>query len=260
MRIHCVQYDIVWEDKPANHALVEGLIATSDVRPGDVVVLPELGDVGFSLALDRIVDEQSSKWACTLAGALGCWVLHGWPERRGDGGRNVAGLASPDGRLMGTAEKLHPFTGGQEQRAYKGGVAATVFDLDGVGFCPLICYDLRFPESFRAASAAGAEVFAVIANWPRVRLQHWRTLSMARAIENQAAVIACNRTGRDPHMTYGGGSLIIDHQGEVLVEAGDTPLVISAEIDIKALRAWRSTFPALADARDEPPARRISGS
>ena len=254
MRIHCVQYDIVWEDKAASQAVAEALIANADIQQGDVVVLPELADVGFSLALDRIVDGRSEDWACRLAASLKCWVLHGWPERRGSVGRNVAGLAAPDGTLVGRAEKLHPFTAGHEQRAYEGGDSAVVFNRDGVGFCPLICYDLRFPESFRAAAAAGAEVFAVIANWPRVRGHHWRTLAMARAIENQAAVVACNRTGRDPNMVYGGGSLIVDHQGDVLAEAGDQPAVITAEIDIDAIRDWRETFPALGDMRDEPPA------
>ncbi|MDP7029102.1 MAG: nitrilase-related carbon-nitrogen hydrolase [Phycisphaerales bacterium] len=258
MRIHCIQYDIAWEDKQASHATAEALIATADVRQGDLIVLPELGDVGFSLALDRIVDDQSAAWATSLAADLQCWVLHGWPERREAAGRNVAGLASPDGTLVGTAEKLHPYTAGQEQRAYQGGEAATVFEIDGVSFCPLICYDLRFPESFRAASAAGAEVFAVIANWPSGRGHHWRTLSMARAIENQAAVIACNRTGRDPHREYGGGSLIVDHQGIILAEGGAAPEVVTSEIDVDAIRAWRASFPALADVRVEPPARRIA--
>jgi len=258
MRVHCIQFDIVWEQKDASHARVERLLAEHPPEPGDLLVLPELADVGFSLALDRIVSEDSERWACDLASRHQCWVLHGWPIKRGSCGRNVAGLASPAGAILGVAEKMHPFTAGHEQRAYEGGDGPFVFDLNGVGFCPLICYDLRFPEAFRAAARKGAEVFAVIANWPSSRAHHWRSLCIARAIENQAAVVACNRTGADPHMVYGGGSLIVDHMGGVTAEAGTTPQILSSDIDVAALRAWRADFPALQDIRSDllpdPPA------
>jgi len=249
MRITSVQFDIVWEDKDASHAEVERLLEASPPGQGDLVVLPELGDVGFSLALDRIVDERSALWAQQLAARYQCWLLHGWPERRGETGRNVAGLVAPDGTLRGTAEKLHPFTAGHEHRAYEGGDGPFVFDVDGVAVCPLICYDLRFPEAFRVAAAAGAEVFIVIANWPKSRSHHWRALSIARAIENQAALVACNRTGSDPHMVYFGGSLAVDHTGIVLAEGSDVPSTVTAEFDIAALRKWRNEFPALKDMR-----------
>jgi len=251
MRVHCVQFDIVWEDKDASHADIEQRLAASPPHPGDLVVLPELADVGFSLALSRIVDDRSLAWASDLASTLECWLLHGWPEKPDDRGRNVAGLFRPDGSLCGKAEKLHPFTAGHEQRAYAGGDGPFVFDMDGVQLCPLICYDLRFPEAFRRAALAGAEVFTVTANWPRTRAAHWMRLTEARAIENQAAVIACNRTGSDPHMDYFGGSRIIDHQGVVLAEGDESPQVVTADIDVEALRSWRSAFPALKDIRPD---------
>src|SRR5690606_6307419 len=114
---------------------------------------------------------------------------------------------------------------------------------------PLICYDLRFPEAFRLATKQGAEMFVVIANWPTARVEHWLTLLKARAIENQAYVIGCNRVGRDPKVVYPGRSVIIDPRGNVLADAGGDPGVISSSIDAAALREYRKTFPALNDIR-----------
>lgn len=252
MQIHCVQFDIAWEDKPTSHARVDALLEAADPQPGGLIVMPELGDVGFSFALDRIVDHQSERWACELAARWQCWVVHGWPIRGSDGkGRNVSGLAAPDGRLIGIAEKMHPFTQANGSNAYMPGDRVRVFDVVEAKLCPLICYDLRFPESFRTGVRQGAEMYTVIANWPAQRANHWRALLIARAIENQAVVIGCNRVGSDKSWRYAGGSLIVDAKGEVLAEGGDGDEVVSAEVDLAEVRRWREEFGALEDARWE---------
>ena len=240
MRIHCVQFDITWEDKAASHARAEAILDASNPPPGGLIVLPELGDVGFSFALDRIVDDRSEQWACQLAARWRCWVLHGWPMLGPDGkGRNVSGLCSPDGTLLGIAEKMHPFTIGNAGGVYMPGDRVRVFDVEGVSLCPLVCYDLRFPEVFRRGMSEGAEMFTVIANWPAQRAAHWRTLLIARAIENQAIVVGCNRVGSDPSFRYAGGSLIVDAEGVVVAEGGDEEEVISAEVDPTEMRTWK---------------------
>ncbi len=248
--LHLVQFDIPWEDKPAAHARADALIDAAGVQPGDLIVLPELGDTGFSFDLDAIVDDRSQAWASTLARRTGCWVQHGWAQRASNGrGRNVAGIFAPDGALLGCAHKLHPFSVGKEHEVYDGGEALTIIDAANTCIAPLTCYDLRFPEAFRKAALAGAEIFTVGASWPARRVHHWRALAIARAIENQAIVAAVNRTGSDPNLDYPGGSLIVSHDGEVLAEGGEDDAVISAAVDLAALRDWRSRFPCLPDAR-----------
>ena len=250
MHLHLVQYDIVWEDKPASQARADALIDAAAIAPDGLIVLPELGDTGFSFDLDAIVDDRSSAWASTLASRTNCWVQHGWAERAHNGrGLNVAGLFAPDGTLLGKAEKLHPFSVGREHEVYDGGEALTVLDVAETCVCPLTCYDLRFPGAFRKAALAGAEVFTVGASWPQRRIHHWRALAIARAIEDQAIVAAVNRTGSDPNLDYSGGSLIVSHDGEVLAEAGSDACVLSAEVDLADLRRWRRKFPCLKDAR-----------
>lgn len=261
MRFACVQFDIKWEDKVANHAIIERMLdeAQPRIEPGTFVVLPELGDTGFSMDLDCIVDDRSLAWAIDLAKRRGIFVQHGFPRRMegheaGDPvGRNIAVIVSPTGAILADYAKVHPFSFGRESERYSGGDHLCIARCDGALVAPFICYDLRFAELWRLAALnkPAAEVFTVGANWPNTRQHHWRSLCIARAIENQAYVVAANRCGRDPHLAYSGGSLIVAPSGEVLAEAHDQPLVLQAEVDLKILRQWRADFPALRDAHSD---------
>ncbi|HSI35394.1 MAG TPA: nitrilase-related carbon-nitrogen hydrolase, partial [Tepidisphaeraceae bacterium] len=117
----------------------------------------------------------------------------------------------------------------------------------GLTVCPAVCYDLRFPEQFRAGVEAGAELFLVIANWPIKRENHWLTLLAARAIENQAYVLGVNRAGTDPTFTYGGRSILVDPHGVTRADAGIAESVLTADVDPTLVRQWRTDFPALRD-------------
>ena len=119
---------------------------------------------------------------------------------------------------------------------------------EGLKIAPFICYDLRFPELFRPAARAGAELIVVIANWPARRSEHWVRLLQARAIENQCYVLGVNRCGEDPTLSYDGRSALFDPLGVPVFELDAREQVRSVEIDLAAPRAWREEFPALADA------------
>lgn len=252
MRVAAVQFDIAWEDKPANHATVEAMLRDAAVAPGTYVLLPELGDTGFSFDLPKIADGKTLPWARTLARELGVWVQPGFAENASDGkGRNCAAIVSPQGEILGIYRKVHPFSYGRESKHYSGGDRILIRDCEGAAVCPMICYDLRFPELWRAATLAGAEIFTIGASWPEARQTHWRALLIARAIENQAYVVAVNRVGADPNLNYAGGSMIISPTGEILDEAGESPKVLIADLDMDALRGWRAEFPALRDVRGD---------
>jgi predicted amidohydrolase len=147
--------------------------------------------------------------------------------------------------------KMHPFTHGGEAAHFEPGSDVVHFSHEAVRIAPVICYDLRFPELFRHAVRSGVHLFAVIANWPRARHEHWTTLLKARAIENQAFVLGVNRTGRDPRNEYGGGSLLIDPRGVTLADAGGQAGLMEVEIDLQELLAYRRSFPVLPDIRDD---------
>lgn len=252
--VHILQLDIVWEDPNANQAQVEALLDSSSsarpLQPESLIVLPELFHVGFSMNVDALCEQAtgnaSEKWCSQLARKREVFV-QGASIRQVDGpgakATNNAVVFNPAGDLVCRYEKVFPFTGAGEHEAYCRGEAIATFQWHGMTVCPLICYDLRFPELWRiAALDHGAEMFTIGASWPAIRHQHWSTLLDARAIENQAYIVAANRCGTDPNLPYLGGSKIVDPQGHVLVVADDARQVIAAEIDPSAPRRWRSTF------------------
>jgi len=252
MRFVAIQHDIDWEDPASTRRRILDLVGAAD-RSKRLLLLPELCETGFSLDLEVVADLESDglgseRWAAELARRAGAWIQIGHAVRAPDGrGLNRASILAPNGDLLGTYDKIHPFTFADEHRVYAPGKRLGVFDCGGVKVCPLICYDLRFPEIWRHGVRAGAEVFTIGASWPARRRHHWRALLIARAIENQAFVVACNRVGRDPAHEYAGGSMVISPLGEVLAEGGEGPEAVAADLDLEGLWQWRRTFPALAD-------------
>lgn len=253
MRAHLVQLDIRWEDREANFARVEQLLAASDVEEGDLVLLPEMFDSGFSMNTEATHDNEGAtrRFIEELAGDLGCFVQGGRTLRTCGNclAQNVATVYGPSGEPICEYQKVHPFSFGRESEHFAGGRHVMTYRAGAATVCPAICYDLRFPELFRYGAMRGAEIFALGANWPAPRHNHWRLLSIARAIENQAIVLSCNRCGSDPFLPYRGGSIAVDHMGEVLGELGEDEGVLSVELDLAALRDWRAQFPALPDIR-----------
>jgi predicted amidohydrolase len=128
----------------------------------------------------------------------------------------------------------------------------TVLDLPWGRTGLAICYDLRFPEMFRRLVVdEHAQLIVIPASWPRPRRAHWRVLTRARAIENLCFVAACNRVGEDGDYSFFGASALINPWGERLVEAGDTPALLTAEIDLADVGKAREKFPALNDRRGD---------
>lgn len=256
--IYAVQFDIVWEDKAANHAMVERLVEQAAPPRGSLVVLPEMFDVGFSLntavTAEQATGGASEAWCAAAAKRWGVYLQGASVQRPDPHGKatNDAVVFSPEGELICRYSKIFPFSGGGESDAFAGGDRIVTFDWHGLKVCPLICYDLRFPEIWRLATVdLGAELFTLGASWPAPRHQHWLTLLSARAIENQAYVLGLNRCGRDPFLAYLGGSRLIGPKGEVLAQAQDQPEIISAEVDLTSVQSWRASFQALADVRRE---------
>ena len=254
MKLYCCQTDITWENKPANHARVEKLLSAANPERGSLVLLPEMFSTGFSMNVAGIQEgaaAETQNFLAQLAQHFGVYVVGGLVTAADDGyGYNQAAVFSPEGRELTRYTKMQPFSLGAETKHYHAGDGPVFFTWQSLKVAPFICYDLRFPELFRAAVRSGsAQLLAVIANWPVTRIQHWITLLQARAIENQAYVAGVNRCGSDPKYTYNGRSVIVDPHGTILADAGDGERIISAEIDPKIVLQWREDFPALRDMR-----------
>ncbi|HEV8292611.1 MAG TPA: carbon-nitrogen family hydrolase [Tepidisphaeraceae bacterium] len=254
MKIYGVQLDIAWEDKQANHDKVRKLLEKTRPEKGSLVVLPEMFDTGFTMEVAKVSDEKTGvtrKFLADLAKELGVWVMGGFVNSDAKSGRNEAAVFDPQGKEAARYQKIHPFTRGGEARCYSAGCEVKTFRWGDFTVCPFICYDLRFPEIFRMAVRRGVNLFLVIANWPLPREGHWATLLEARAIENLAYVVGVNRAGNDPKYVYFGRSRIIDPHGKVIAEAGREETVISADVEIGIVEAWRKDFPALSDIHAE---------
>lgn len=254
-RAHLVQLDIAWESPDANFRRAAQLLDSATVEPGDLVLFPEMFATGFSFDVQKTADrdDRIPGFLRESAQKLRATVIGGRTVRTPQGlGRNVLAAAAPDGSLYPQYTKIHPFP--TELANFEPGTEVFTWPWGDLTICPAICYDLRFPELFRLGLKRGASAFIVAACWPRVRQSHWRALLIARAIENQAFVFACNRVGQEPGalgqpLDYAGGSIVVGPKGEILGELADEERVLSVEIDSDAVTAWRRTFRAWRDAR-----------
>ncbi|SFA43892.1 Predicted amidohydrolase [Anoxybacillus pushchinoensis] len=225
-------------------------------RNVDVVVLPELWTTGYDLArLGDIADENgedAKTFLSSLARAYNVHIVGGSVAKKTERQiTNTMYIVDRNGDVVCEYSKLHLFKLMDEHKHLQAGETTGIFSLDGVTGAGVICYDIRFPEWIRAHVLHGAEVLFVVAEWPLVRLHHWRTLLMARAIENQCYVVACNRAGKDPNNEFAGHSLIIDPWGNILAEGDEQETVIVANIDINEVQDVRARIPIFSDRRPD---------
>jgi omega-amidase len=253
VKVFGFQFAPIRHRKDENQAIVEQMLADASPPPGSFVVLPEMFDSSWTFDVDAATAGDSPGWAARVAQRFQIHLQIGFGRRvsRAPGATNATVIAHPDGRLGAVYEKMHPFGFTEEPRHYAAGTRLVLDQVGPFTIAPTICYDLRFPELYRHAALAGANLITVIASWPTPRIAHWRAMLISRAIENQAFVVGVNRVGADPDHQYGGESLIVSPLGEILADSGSNPAVISAEIDPQTASDWRTTFPALEDHRPD---------
>ncbi|GGL90699.1 hydrolase [Streptomyces fumigatiscleroticus] len=229
----------------------------------DLVVLPELWTTG-AFAFEKFAGEAEPLRGPTYeamakaASDAGVWLHAGSiPERAPAGGGpaaedgplyNTSLLFTPSGDLAAAYRKIHRFgfDKGEAVLMGAGGELVTVPVADTtVGLAT--CYDLRFPELFRGLVGAGAETLVVPAGWPERRRSHWTLLAQARAVENQAFVLACGTAGTHAGVAQAGHSIVVDPWGEVLAEAGPGEEVLTVEFDPGQVAKTRERFPVLKD-------------
>ncbi|GGX77718.1 carbon-nitrogen family hydrolase [Streptomyces fructofermentans] len=228
----------------------------------DLVVLPELWTTG-AFAFESFEAEAEPLHGPTYelmaeaAADAGVWLHAGSiPERvpAGDGSSgggalyNTSLVFSPDGARAAAYRKIHRFGFDKGEAVLMGaGSELVTVGLPETTLGLATCYDLRFPELFRGLVDAGAETLVVPAGWPERRRAHWTLLARARAVENQAYVLACGTAGAHAGVPQAGHSIVVDPWGEVLAEAGPGEQVLTVEFDAAKVAATREQFPALKD-------------
>lgn len=173
------------------------------------------------------------------------------PLRRDDGIYNKTMVIGPHGQTVAAYEKLHLFTMMGEERFFAAGPSRRSFALGGLPVGLAICYDLRFPELFRALALEGAQVIFLPAEWPAARADHWLTLTRARAIENQLYLCAVNCVGEHRGNPFYGHSLLIGPSGEIVAAGGGEEAIIYGDIDPAVVAATRAGMQVWPDRRPE---------
>jgi predicted amidohydrolase len=215
------------------------------------------------LAAAESLDGPAIGWARATARELGVELIAGSIVERIDGREKLANTCvhvDPHGEIKAVYRKLHMFDVEVAGRAYResdledaGEEIVLSETTDGLQFGLSICYDVRFPELYRILAVRGARAFPLPAAFTLATTRdHWETLLRARAIENQAFVIAANQIGEHPGGNRSGGrSMIVDPWGVVLAQAPDGEGHILAELDLERLEQIRAQLPALANRRPE---------
>lgn len=246
INVQIIQSTLIWEDMDANLIWFDSRLA--ELGPADLVLLPEMFATGFSMNPEKTADAKAHvlNWMKAMAHHHNKALCGSVVVRENKSHYNRLYFVQPDG-VFHQYDKRHLFTMGDEPNHYSAGKERLVIDYLGWKILPLVCYDLRFPVFSR--NDIGYDLLLYVANWPAKRAHHWKALLLARAIENQCYLAACNRVGNDGNeVGHNGDSSIIDFKGNIrsslALEAG----VLEAELDYDTLLEARSKFPVLPDA------------
>lgn len=247
MKISIIQTDIFWADPQTNVMRADEVVSRN---PGsDLYVLPEMFSTGFCTFPEGVAESSDSRtlaWMKRKAAATDAAIAGSVAVCEGGKYYNRFYFVKPDGSVT-KYDKKHLFTFGGEHERFTAGSERVVVEWKGVRMLLEICYDLRFPVWAR--NRGDYDMIIYVASWPTPRVDAWKALLTARAIENQCYVAGVNRVGADPTDEYCGGSRIIDSYGNIMAQCKDgKEEVVSAEIDMNKLEAFRGKFPVLNDA------------
>jgi len=251
LKITIIQSDLHWESIEKNlHMFTQKINAVSEKT--DLIVLPEMFTTGFSMAPERLAENKNGKtiaWMKEQAAKKGCVITGSIIYEEDKKYYNRLVWMRPDGSYS-VYDKRHLFSMANEDKHYTAGNKKIIEEINGWKICPLICYDLRFPVWSRNIKKNIYDVLIYVANWPERRSHPWKTLLLARAIENQCYVVGLNRVGNDGNEIYhSGDSAVINFRGEIISKtAAQEESTETIHLNYNELDEFRKQFPVLDDA------------
>src|SRR5436190_252004 len=223
MKVAVAQISCLLGDPQANLLKVRAFSRRAKATGAELIVFPEMTDTGYSMP---VIQASADHWdrgfvpgLQETASKLSIAIVSGVSERSGSSIYNSQVLIDSHGNIPAKYRKTHLYAVApvEEQICFAPGNSFASFELGGLHFGFSICYDLRFPEMYRKlVTEHDVDAFIISSAWPFPRVEHFRTLAMARAIENQSYVIASNRVGKDDDLWFCGSSAIIDPRGVVI--------------------------------------------
>ena len=257
LRVSCLQMNMRLGFPTENFAHATDLIHAAMVAKPDVLVLPETWNTGFFPKEELLqLSDRDGEMVKARIGALAeqhhVNIVAGSVSNISNGKVfNTAMVFDRSGACVASYDKTHLFSPMGENDYYTPGDHLCTFSLDGIRCGLVICYDIRFPALVRSLALQGIDVLFVVSQWPKARIPHLRSLTTARAIENQMFVVCCNSCGTAGETVYGGNSAVIDPLGETLTLAGETEVIVSASLDMQTLGKIRRSIPVFRDRHPE---------
>ena len=251
MRVSLIQMDVAKGSLTQNEEKAKAMLSASLAEHPDVVCLPELWNTGYDLEhLEKIAQKEKDSSLGLLkrfAKKHKIYIIGGSIAENHDGKYcYMMPLITPKGSIELKYRKTHLFPLGlAEDKFFYPGDQWGIGEINEIPVGMMLCYDLRFPAFCRNMVLRGAKVVFVSAQWPKARLEHWRILLSARAIENQIFIVAVNRVGEDESGIYMGHSMVIDPFGKLLAVGNETEAILSAELDMAKVEEARTMIPAL---------------
>jgi omega-amidase len=244
-----IQCSLHWENRKANLGMFETKI--SNIEDTDIIVLPEMFSTGFSMQPELHFD--------TMEGETIAWMK----EQSFNKNAAICGsiiIKNEEGQFVNRFlfvckdeiqyyDKAHLFRMGEENQHYIKGQSQKIIHFKGFNIAPMVCYDLRFPAWIRRTANFEYDLLLFVANWPQRRSEHWKTLLLARAIENQAYVLGVNRIGNDGNGIYhSGDTSFINPLGEILYRKTEDEDIHTHVIEKSIINDYRIAFPVEKDA------------
>lgn len=251
MKLALVQYSPIWENKNENMNELNSILNSVDSGT-DAIIFPEMTLTGFTMKAKQNAEEldgESFKFFINQSRRLKKNIFAGIIEKTNEGIYNSLFHFDELGLIKAVYKKIHPFSLADEDKFYSSGTEEVITKIGETKIGLSICYDLRFPELYRKYAKSKTEIMINIANWPVKRIQHWKHLLRARAIENQCVMIGVNRIGNDPYQTYNGSSAVFDHMGDELFQADNKKGIFYVDIDTSKIREIREKLNFLDDIR-----------
>ncbi|MBN1637521.1 MAG: hypothetical protein JW866_01035 [Ignavibacteriales bacterium] len=249
MKITLFQYSPIWCDKILNIEKITNILDSINLK-SDLIVFPEMTLTGFSLEPSKYAEEYvgvSFDFFSNLARNANIEVVAGIILEERKKFYNSLFHFGKNGIIFSEYRKVHPFSPAKEDVYYTGGKKPVYSKFKNIKVGLSICYDLRFPELFRYYGKEKCELIICIANWPEQRIEQWKILLRARAIENQCYVVGVNRAGKDPLYSYTGCSAVIDPSGNFIFLADENENFSTIDIDLNLVKEVRKNLPFLKD-------------
>lgn len=255
MKLGCIQLQVAFGDVEKNFSRVEELVREAANKGAEIVILPEMWNTSYALEkLEGLADvdgERTKAFLSQLAKELHVHIVGGSvATKKGDKFYNTMLVYNNEGELVGEYDKAHLFRLMDEHLHLSSGNTQNNFKLGDLDAAGVICYDIRFPEWLRLHALNGAKVLFVSAQWPTARIDHWKILLQARAIENQCFVVAVNRISRNKD-NFNGQSMVIEPWGEILWTGGEDEELAIVDVDFSKVDEVRTRIPVYDDRRPE---------